>query len=473
MPAGPTSVGCAGTQECNGSSALCQETLEPVIAVGVGANSVCAIVGGSPHATSGVVYCWGANEHCQVGGSNAVDAGVVATPTLVDTSGTTRPSPYSAASFFTQVVVGDSSACALDENGNVYCWGNGAGGEIGVRGFVGDDLCAQPGAGASASHAIQIVVTGVRFTQIAISHMPPTAAPMAQSDNYKVCGVTTDGDVYCWGAPTSSSSVVVKVWDHVTPPTSPPLMHVGATEVTIGNGHWCVLTDQHSIYCFGRLAAGQRGDGNASPSADDSSYASVPPMSGYAPGPVVDPLVVGPVMPIMDAVSIAAGDTYTCAARSGSGHGVVCWGYGSGLVTTDSSVVHATPVVITASSLPLVATSVVASAGVTCALTAPANEAYCWGDSYAGNQRATSAGQSFAAPVAFDNEAASPTAIRSISTAAVGYGAATTGNGAVGCVVAGPNARLYCWGANRYSQLADGTTLTRLAPVPALPGAAM
>jgi hypothetical protein len=120
--------------------------------------------------TSGKAYCWGATAYDS-------DTGY---PT-----GKARNSPTSVSETmrFTAIAAGWYHTCALAESGEAYCWGSNEFGQLGD--------------GTRTSRAEPTVVDsgGLTFSTIT------TKAT-------RTCGVTTSGDVYCWG---ESSTVPVKV----------------------------------------------------------------------------------------------------------------------------------------------------------------------------------------------------------------------------------------------------------------------
>lgn len=123
--------------------------------VGAGQEFACA-------GTADGVYCWGA----AIGASAlGVDANSLPQPTLV---------PGSAG--LSKLSVGNSTVCALDQDGAAWCWGDNSWGSLGVPDFT-LDYPAQAMA----------VETDLRFTRVA-------------AGGYATCGLTAGGAPYCWGA---------------------------------------------------------------------------------------------------------------------------------------------------------------------------------------------------------------------------------------------------------------------------------
>ena len=92
------------------------------VAVPIGVD-VAAIALGALHScvlsTAGAAYCWGSNQHGQLG---------------VAPAGGTRPTPTLVAGghLFSALAAGDGHTCGIDRNGSLYCWGRNGGGQLGT-----------------------------------------------------------------------------------------------------------------------------------------------------------------------------------------------------------------------------------------------------------------------------------------------------------------------------------------------------
>jgi len=132
-------------------------------------------------------------------------------------------------------------SCALTTTGAAYCWGWGGDGELGT-GF------RTPARAPLASSAAPLAVTG--------GHTFATIA----AGLGRACGVTTDGEAFCWGDNSSG-----QLGDGSTTSSLAPVP-VGGTQrfarVTVGGHHTCGVTTANAVYCWGQNGVGQLGNGS-------------------------------------------------------------------------------------------------------------------------------------------------------------------------------------------------------------------
>ncbi|MDQ6612456.1 MAG: Ig-like domain-containing protein, partial [Gemmatimonadota bacterium] len=86
---------------------------------------------------------------------------------------------------FASMSVGDQHECAITLTGDGYCWGRNSYGQLGLGNNSESPLLFGP----------QVVPGNLKFavlTTLFISHIP--------SSEISSCGITSDGDLYCWGA---------------------------------------------------------------------------------------------------------------------------------------------------------------------------------------------------------------------------------------------------------------------------------
>ncbi len=171
--------------------------------------------------TSGDVLCWGLNDHGQLGDGSTTNR---STPTRVTASGLR----------FISLSAGWNHTCAIAYDGNAYCWGANAAGQIG-NGTRSDMRVPTPVGGTT------------RFTSIS-------------AGNAHTCAVGEAGEVYCWGRNTFGQLGNGGTADAATPTAvSTPTRFIS---VSVGGVHSCARTRAGQVWCWGRNLYGQIGDGS-------------------------------------------------------------------------------------------------------------------------------------------------------------------------------------------------------------------
>jgi alpha-tubulin suppressor-like RCC1 family protein len=173
----------------------------------------------------GQAWCWGANTHGQLG------------------TGTTNPSlvPVQVAGGhrFVDIAVGNEHTCALADSGTIFCWGFNSAGQLGT--------------GNLENQSLPTALFGDRrFMQVATGH------------NFS-CGIEegtgTAGAAYCWGANT-----VGQVGDGTTSTRYwvPRLVSGGRTYTALTAGQFfsCALAESGETWCWGDNRQWQLGSGN-------------------------------------------------------------------------------------------------------------------------------------------------------------------------------------------------------------------
>lgn len=200
----------------------------PVATVSAGQSRTCA------RTTTGVVYCWGAIWTQRSGGLELSRTQL--TPQLV-------PSAPAMA----WLNVGSFTTCGADVSGFAYCW------EANPRGEMGD--------GTQDGSTVPLrVASDLEFVQLTVGIV-------------QVCGIDINGDGYCWGDDSFGelgfppSAVVERCGGQVLPCATKPVAVVGRqkfVDIATGFGsHSCGVTTRGNLYCWGLGVSGQRGDGTA------------------------------------------------------------------------------------------------------------------------------------------------------------------------------------------------------------------
>lgn len=232
------------------------------------------------------------------------------------------------------------------------------------------------------------------------------------------CGITTDGEAFCWGSDANGRLAVDVSGVFTNEPVQVPKV-AGLESITAGDTHTCARSDSDQARCWGRNDRGQIGDGTT---ADRAAPTAV---SGG-----------------LSFVGISAGGDHTCGVTS-SGD-AYCWGANDrGQLGDGTTTDRMSPVLVSGG---LTWAEVSAGGGHTCAVTT-GNVAYCWG--------ANDRGQLGDGTTTDRND---PTIVGGgLSFVSVTAGLAHS------CAVTTSD-EAYCWGANGEGQLGDGTRTDRSQP---------
>lgn len=273
------------------------------------------------------VWCWGSNDAGQLG--NPSVSGMAAVPTRV-MLGDAVP---------TELAVGGSHACVLDDTEHLLCWGQNQLRQLGDGTTTNQPMpiavlptttftaitagaghtCALSAAGVSCwgSNALMQLGTEADPPGTGISSASSTpidvAFPGGPPTSLVAMGFHTCGargaSFACWGW-NVSSQLAVGMPNRIAAPT--PVMLGGAIGVMggggdlalgFGGGHTCAVVDRIAR-CWGRNAEGQLGRGATSfPSAEPTN-----------------------VLTLSEVTAIDGGWYHTCAVANGVGY---CWGESS------------------------------------------------------------------------------------------------------------------------------------------------
>jgi hypothetical protein len=286
-----------------------------------------------------------------------------------------------------QLSLGDAHGCALKHDGTVWCWGKNDHGQIGDSSTIDRPVAVQVGDGAGGFlHAIESITSGAHHTcalqagQIfcwgddtygqlgrnvggsAVNSTPMPArlaavVAVAAGANH-VCATDTNKLVWCWGANDSgqlstSPGDPPSMTPVVTPTASLDKAGVQLMGVSLGAGlgHTCLIKADHTLWCWGSDTAGELGDATTSASGppeqvavigthavavaggvhvtcvltDDSKVSCVGLNDHAQAGQPASPAVAVPMALGFDgATEISLGGTQSCARRVGGR--LNCWG---------------------------------------------------------------------------------------------------------------------------------------------------
>jgi len=336
---------------------------DPVM-VSAGSDYSCAVL------ADGTVRCWGNNSDGQLGDGSTADS-----PTPVTVSGL---------SDVVAVSTGERHACALTAAGSVSCWGSNYAGQLGdgtendsptpvtVQGL--NDV-VEIGAGRYFSCALDsagqawcwgLFPTGTvspsddfRYLDFFFNFpLPQAISGVSGASELSVgtahsCVLGVDGLAQCWGE-NYTGELGVNAYKALIKETDSPQSVDGLGEViavAAGRAHSCALEAAGTVRCWGLGLQGQ--------------------LTGIPHSDWTPPFIVEG---IEDATAISVAENYRCAlVEDGS---VMCWGDDSlGQLGND---VGGSPVVPTPVSGLGDVTALSLNGGQSCALTA-ADEVYCWG----------------------------------------------------------------------------------------------
>jgi alpha-tubulin suppressor-like RCC1 family protein len=390
--------------------------------------------------TTGLDTCWG--EDVSGARGDGIDNGWGAIPTLV--SGGVRFASLSAGgwagtSFYS------AHTCGVTAGGAAYCWGSNYFGELGTGTTAGPEYCYVPqGPGAwpySCALSPASVAGGLSFVAVSTGY-------------HHSCGVTPQGEAYCWG-----HNVEGAIGDGTTSDRDSPTLVAGGVNfaaVSAGGDFSCGVTATGSAYCWGLNAEGELAWGSTTgpeTCQEDGRLSSYDPVScGTVPVAVQGGLSFA---------AVSAGRSHACGVTAQGD--AYCWGrnvegeLGDGTTTDRSS---PTPV---AGGIHFAAVS--AGSDYTCGVTST-GATYCWGLNNAGQLgNGTTSGPDTCAEPGYTVACSSvPVAVQGgIRFAAVSAGTFQS----CGVTFAGI---VYCWGGPVSEYLAGSwatenrDTPTRLGP---------
>ena len=403
-----------------------------VIAISAGFYHTCAIT------SAGALQCWGSNSSGQVGDGTTV----------------TKLSPvpvFGLTSGVISVGAGGYHTCALITGGTVTCWGDDTWGQAGNNGW---DIVPLPA-----------TVAGLGSSAVAVS-----------ASYLHTCAWTSAGVVKCWGGnqysqlgdgTTTTSGTAVTVAS----------LPAGVTQVAAGGAHTCLVTSASRAWCWGDDEYGQTGNNGTVP-----MEARPIPVAGASGS----------------ASAISAGYVHSCTITPGGG--VRCWGdntygqLGDGTLTArkapvtvigfagvgplaatiDPSGVDAVSATLHGSANPDGETTTAwfeygattsygsttpsqdMGAGTSDVATAAMMSGLSCGSQYHYRVAVSNAsGTAYGADVLFWTAVCVMPTGRSAVSAGTDHTCFLTAAGAV-----------WCWGANGYGQLGNGTTQASSVPVP-------
>ena len=233
-----------------------------------GFHHTCAIL------DTGDVSCWGEGSNGQLGNGGTSDQ---TTPTLTSSLGTGRTA--------VALSSGYRHTCAILDDGNVSCWGDGSYGRLGN--------------GGTSDKTTPTVTSSLGTGRTAVA---------LASGLYHTCAILDNGDVSCWGLGAYGQLGNGGTSDKTTP-TLTSSLGIGRKAVALSSGgaHTCAILDNGGVSCWGDGTNGKLGNGGTS----DKTTPTITSSLGTG----------------RTAVGLSSGEHHTCAILDNGS--VSCWGRGS------------------------------------------------------------------------------------------------------------------------------------------------
>ena len=183
---------------------------------------------------------------------------------------------------FQRIAAGLSHSCAIDGDGNAFCWGSNSYGQLG-DGTTDSSLTPVAVQGLSGVHLVAI-----------------------EAGNHHSCALDEDGDVYCWGRNDYGQLGDGTDSDRTLPTAvtglSEPVLILSLDAVS---HHACVVTASKVAYCWGKNDQGQLGDGT-------TAHRATPTLVGTTSNENV--------------ITISVGRTHSCFSRAATFTTTHCFG---------------------------------------------------------------------------------------------------------------------------------------------------
>ena len=395
--------------------------------------------------SDGNAYAWGYNSSGQLGNGTTSYSGQ-STPAKVG-----KPADAPADFTYVQVSAGYLHSLAVGSDGYAYAWGNNGNGRLGD--------------GTTSNQRTPVrVKTPDRKTY---PDLPADFTYLQVSAGYRhSLALGSDGYAYAWGnngngqlgdgtTTEQHAPVRVKTPDRKTYPDLPA--DFTYLQVSAGYLHSLAVGSDGYAYAWGNNGNGQLGNNTA------SGYGDTNP----APVRVRDPASPTDKSQGLKATQVSAGNYHSLAL--GSDGYAWAWGYnyngrlGDGTSTDRHAPVRVkTPDRKTYPDLPADFTYLQVSAGGDHSLAVGSDGyAWAWGYNYNGQLGNNSSGSyaNSSVPVRV-RDPANPT------DASQGLQAAQVSGGQLHSLAVGSDGNAWAWGNNQYGQLGDGSTDSKLAPVP-------
>ncbi|MCA8836463.1 MAG: hypothetical protein K8963_01230, partial [Proteobacteria bacterium] len=254
--------------------------------VSAGSSHTCAVN------TAGELYCWGGGFAGRLGLNDANDRRI---PTKVTTPVTN----------WTQVNAGDGHTCAINTTGELYCWGRGFAGRLGLNDANNRMTPTKVGnatnwtqVNATVEHTCAINTAGELYCwglgrdgRLGLNDTDNRTIPtkVGNATNWTqvsagtdhTCTINTTGELYCWGLGRDGNLGLGDTDNHTIP------TKVGNatnwTQVTVASSHTCAINTTGQLYCWGDSSSGYLGLGTITGATTTPQLVNTPRTPTAAP----------------------------------------------------------------------------------------------------------------------------------------------------------------------------------------------
>ncbi|SEH05106.1 RCC1 domain-containing protein [Candidatus Venteria ishoeyi] len=181
-------------------------------------------------------YCWGQNHQGQLGDGSGIDR---LEPTLTGS----YQSKYNPLQNMRSLSLAENYACALDDAGQVKCWGN-----------IGEQRdYAETGSWQYRFDAHNVSDT-LHASQISTGSQHTCVISTLDQEN-------GDNSIYCWGA-NEAGQLGNSSTQAIQQPEPVALVDAQWQDLSLGLAHSCAISSNGSLYCWGDNQQGQSGLGS-------------------------------------------------------------------------------------------------------------------------------------------------------------------------------------------------------------------
>jgi len=184
-------------------------------------------------------YCWGTNAYAQSTGA------------FTNTQ-LSLPTGLGGRQWY-QIVAGEDISCGIGrgmDDRQVLCWGRA------TYGAMGNGLTT--GSISASAHGISSPIPAIPFSTIS-------------AGGYSVCGIATNGELYCWGGIVVNNSGGFRSYSSPIPLAAGVMFE----SVDVGADHHCAISTEKDAYCWGNNGDGQLGTGSTTASEFPADKARV------------------------------------------------------------------------------------------------------------------------------------------------------------------------------------------------------